>query len=646
MSIIYSYEIVKDSLLKAYELILKCPLFEDKESIQEQKALLANEKFIISVCGGIKAGKSTLLNYLLFGGEEILPKDATPETDKLTKIITGPSKKAIVHFLTKTEWEEYKKSPGAESNKILASTLANISISKYIKDTQYSMELDNLAGLSKYISAKSDYSPLVRSVDVHINDRALDNIIVVDTPGLNDPCEARSVVTKNWVDKTDALIYVFNASQAFTKQDLDFLDNYCSHLDPGKIILVLSKIDLLKEIEGVQSYIYKMQRKDEFSNRTYLNEQKPYPISVISAMLKNCPNYLKDDEQDHYQRKISLDLIDKEGHMPALEEAINERLMKSKGQDILDSHNNKIMSALEKTLDNINHNIKLKQDLIEDYGKDKEELEAKKNEVQQLARMLEDVRKKLYTDIENIEIGLDNVITDLMEEGFKIAFNQYKTECDRNWIKFDTCITNTSIHFRRALKASVKKVLYIDSMEEFKDKVNDLFNNVYLEIRQSFHDASLDYGSIDKPVFDLSVIYKGIDDSINEALNSKEFSDLRKKVLLVFTNNKDSIAKLLEAVNELCTDLFNHTGENIKSELRRVYEKAIDRSFNTLIKYTDGLSNNVKQITFEHEDKKKVIQSIQGEINEEQENKRHIVSLKNEIDGKIAIAYGGKNDRK
>ena len=66
-----------------------------KKSLED----LENELFTISVCGVVKAGKSTFLNALLFG-EDILPTFATPMTAKLTFIeyTTEPRNFFEVHF--------------------------------------------------------------------------------------------------------------------------------------------------------------------------------------------------------------------------------------------------------------------------------------------------------------------------------------------------------------------------------------------------------------------------------------------------------------------------------------------------------------------------------------------------------------------
>lgn len=50
--------------------------------------------------GRVKAGKSSLLNALLFHGESLLPKAATPKTATLTSLSHGETLAAEVEFFS------------------------------------------------------------------------------------------------------------------------------------------------------------------------------------------------------------------------------------------------------------------------------------------------------------------------------------------------------------------------------------------------------------------------------------------------------------------------------------------------------------------------------------------------------------------
>lgn len=63
----------------------------------------------IGIIGCVKAGKSSFLNALLFGGKSILPKAATPMTAALTKLSYAEKPGATIHFFKKGDWERIKK---------------------------------------------------------------------------------------------------------------------------------------------------------------------------------------------------------------------------------------------------------------------------------------------------------------------------------------------------------------------------------------------------------------------------------------------------------------------------------------------------------------------------------------------------------
>ena len=67
-------------------------------AIEDENRLLK-----IGIVGRVKSGKSSLLNALLFAGESILPKAATPMTASLTTLSYGESQTAEVEFFTQED---------------------------------------------------------------------------------------------------------------------------------------------------------------------------------------------------------------------------------------------------------------------------------------------------------------------------------------------------------------------------------------------------------------------------------------------------------------------------------------------------------------------------------------------------------------
>lgn len=99
----------------------------DAEEIRETSASLRNDGremlaegrlLRLGVVGQVKAGKSSLLNALLFDGSEVLPKAATPMTASLTHILRSDRDEIEIEYYTEAEWdevvrhaEEYRKAP-------------------------------------------------------------------------------------------------------------------------------------------------------------------------------------------------------------------------------------------------------------------------------------------------------------------------------------------------------------------------------------------------------------------------------------------------------------------------------------------------------------------------------------------------------
>lgn len=64
------------------------------------KVVAENRLLSIGIVGRVKAGKSSLLNALFFGGKQILPKAATPMTAALTIIRYDENPHAEIDFFT------------------------------------------------------------------------------------------------------------------------------------------------------------------------------------------------------------------------------------------------------------------------------------------------------------------------------------------------------------------------------------------------------------------------------------------------------------------------------------------------------------------------------------------------------------------
>lgn len=74
-----------------------------KEALREEEN--KGKILRLGIIGSVKAGKSTFLNALLFNGEEVLPKAATPMTASLTKLTFSENQFLNFVFYTNEDWQ-------------------------------------------------------------------------------------------------------------------------------------------------------------------------------------------------------------------------------------------------------------------------------------------------------------------------------------------------------------------------------------------------------------------------------------------------------------------------------------------------------------------------------------------------------------
>ena len=60
----------------------------------------------VAIVGAVKAGKSTFLNALLFGGKAVLPSAATPMTASLTRLFYSEKPTLTLQFYSREDWND------------------------------------------------------------------------------------------------------------------------------------------------------------------------------------------------------------------------------------------------------------------------------------------------------------------------------------------------------------------------------------------------------------------------------------------------------------------------------------------------------------------------------------------------------------
>ncbi len=278
------------------------------EDFDKQLDSLKTEKFTISVCGMVKAGKSTFLNALLFG-EDILPAFDTPMTAKLNFIeYTDENNHFIVNYYDQEEWNALLENLDEENLQQL-----NERIQLCAED--YGIDQDDYIGapphkekdlrkLEEFVSdpksKKGKYTPFVKDVHIFIHNESIKDVRIVDTPGLNDPNVINSRETTKWIKNTHALIFLL-PNKGLDESSLKFFDTHLLGTRPTNRVWVINKIDDISDddLQKTKAYIRQLGTQEEFKAKNLFGrDEKICGYSALIAMLRNMEKQGMDLNED------------------------------------------------------------------------------------------------------------------------------------------------------------------------------------------------------------------------------------------------------------------------------------------------------------------------------------------------------------
>ncbi len=184
-------------------------------------------EFHIAFVGTIKAGKSTLINALL--GRNLASTSVTPETAVLTKFRYSEKSYVKIKFYNAAQWEQLWASVSKNAEIFMKeynalngdgaknSWIGHADITKQVEDDALESEIEI------WTSSKHVEHYFVREVEIGLPSFPYKNgVIFVDTPGLDDAVAYRSNVTREYIDRANA-VFTCVKSDALTGPELSIL---------------------------------------------------------------------------------------------------------------------------------------------------------------------------------------------------------------------------------------------------------------------------------------------------------------------------------------------------------------------------------------------------------------------------------------
>lgn len=210
-----------------------CSNMETTEQIDSIKKKLGafidrcqSPEFHIAFVGTIKAGKSTLINALL--GRNLASTSVTPETAVLTKFRHSEQGYVSVKFYNDAQWSQLWASVTKSNAEIFMKEFKTLN-GDSAKSSWIGHEdiLENVSGndleaeIEKWTSSKHVEHYFVREVEIGLPEFPYrHNVVFVDTPGLDDAVAYRSNVTREYIDRANA-VFACAKADALTGPELN-----------------------------------------------------------------------------------------------------------------------------------------------------------------------------------------------------------------------------------------------------------------------------------------------------------------------------------------------------------------------------------------------------------------------------------------
>ena len=282
----------KDSfgLQKEHGIKTSAEIEKDKAELEKAGRLLK-----IGILGRVKAGKSSFLNALIFNGESILPKAATPMTAALTVLEYAKTPSLSVDFysdedlsrietLAKEFESELEKNTDAKINELKDKALSKgkeidelelkerarksalqelkgvqesiyacyqqyqqisqsqVSASEREANKDFQGSLSEIrAKLKDYVGSSGKFMPFTKSITLRLDNEFLKDVQIIDTPGLNDPVPSRSARTNEILRECDAVLVLSPAGQFMDQNDVILVRKLAGSV--ARIFVIASKGD-------------------------------------------------------------------------------------------------------------------------------------------------------------------------------------------------------------------------------------------------------------------------------------------------------------------------------------------------------------------------------------------------------------------
>ena len=286
--------------------------------------------------------------------------------------------------------------------------------------------LDELFRFAAVSRKGGTYNIYVKSVLVRADRTWLYQVKVADTPGTNDPNPERDRITREWIQRADAVVYVTFAGQAgMDGEEVKFIDEHLAHVSPAHRIIAVNKCDDEPDTKAIWRHIHKIRDSGDLRMQSLFgNDDQIALVSGLGgliAAMQDAGRNLSEDMQWSARDMSPKGYLDAEQHgVDKLRSVIERRIIANRGEGVIRAHQSRISNLFERADRclaqddaDLRHNLEAVAASGEERAEEKERL---RRDILAISAHVERTRNDVSNDVDRLHITLDEKLEEVREK--------------------------------------------------------------------------------------------------------------------------------------------------------------------------------------------------------------------------------------
>ena len=620
-----------DRVIENHEL-----LKADVEALQDAKSNLQEGRFIVAVCGEMNCGKSTLLNALLFS-EEVLPSHVTTMTAKIALMAGDKSERVEATLYTPDEFRHVVETskPDERSAQELAEA-RETARAEGLREPDLLTDparvisedgLDKLVQFAAVCGRGGIYSAYVNWVQLWADRPWLHQVTVADTPGTNDPNPVRDSITRDWIGRADAVVYVTFAGEAIAGSDVKFIDEHLAHIDPQRRIIAVNKCDLQTNEAAILSHIRKTRDSGDLRMKALFgNDDQIVLVSGLGALIsamQEAGHPLSEDLTWNERELSRKGYLEPEKHgLDRLRNVIERRIIATKGDGIIASHQSRLDSVFEKADAGISQDKAIltanRDALNASQDERRVELDRVKENISSISSVVVNARDKFDKDLDEAQGPLHESINETIRKVKQEINDDLGRAPIDNMAGIAMGIGNHLYRSRNVLSDAIRDIVSkIENM--LNEAENDLSNKL---LASGF--------TVEEPRYHLlpissHTICKEVEEGLRNNLNLETLQSTVKAATTWWQRLVDTGVGKRAAVGRLNVELESLLQETLKGLSEHIGRELLSRGQEAL-KTMEGSCQRIL------EERQKLLEELQEKISSDEDKRQEIDDQLVELD--------------